>query len=120
VPSAEATATPAPPTQHVAAPRREGDGELAGALVRELRARGFRWREGDVVDARISLSLRKAPFAGSSALTADFDARAAVARSGRAPVRCEVSGHALEFAEPTVRAAARARAAEQLAACLTR
>ena len=122
VPAASAPAgaapSPAPAPSATPAPRLTGHAPLVRALIAQLRQRGRRLRAGEALDARLDVSLRRAPFAGSSAVTADFTASVVITRAGRAGRRCDASGHALEFSDDSARAAAATRAAEDLADCL--
>lgn len=86
--------------------------QLASGVKEALRAKGVTVRSkgpSDAISARVgvSLSVRPAPFAGTSALTADY----AASVEFRAPregltKRFEFDGHVMEFGEPVVRAAA--------------
>jgi hypothetical protein len=71
-----------------------------------------------VVQARVDLSVRPAPFVGVTALTVDYVVTASIRRHGRPPRRCDFEGHALEFGEAVARTAALRSAAERLAECV--
>lgn len=86
--------------------------QLAAGVLEALRAKGVAARskgssDGVVVRVGVNLSVRPAPFAGTSALTADYAASVEfrAPREGLAK-RFEFDGHVMEFGEPVVRAAA--------------
>jgi hypothetical protein len=69
-----------------------------------------------IVSARIQISLRPSPFQQTSATTADFVVALQLRKSGAPTLQTlQLEGHAMEFGEPAVRAAAYRRAAEQIA-----
>lgn len=100
------------------------DAALRSELATALAARGLTVRPtasgaGVQVSARTDVSVRPSPFGKTSALTADYVATLDLrhVRTGaRETVRLD--GHALEFGEAVVRAAAIRTAAEQMAAAI--
>ena len=90
--------------------------ELVNALTRQgvttVAAAG---RASLSANVRIQISMRPAPFGGSSALTADFVATLQMRGANGSRTSRSIDGHALDFGEVVVRQAAHRRAAEQLA-----
>lgn len=100
------------------------DAALRSELTTALAARGLTVRPtasgaGLQVSARTDVSVRPSPFGNTSALTADYVATLDL-RNVRTGARetLRLDGHALEFGEAVVRAAAIRSAAEQMAAAI--
>jgi serine/threonine protein kinase len=98
-----------------------GDSVLNRELVNALTGKSVNTvttaaRARMAINARIEISIRPAPIAGTSALTADFVATMQMrdVTTGKRETR-SIDGHALDFGEGVVRQAAYKRAAEQLA-----
>jgi len=97
-----------------------GDASLKRELANTLTGKGVRTvaiagRASVSVNARIQISIRPAPFGGSSALTADYVATLQMRDANGSQTSRTIDGHALDFGEVVVRRAAHRRAAEQLA-----